>query len=61
VIADRLEPFVRMVGPDRVYAGTDCGFGTFVGVGAVPKNVIELKFKSMAEGCRIAVGVTAAS
>jgi 5-methyltetrahydropteroyltriglutamate--homocysteine methyltransferase len=61
VIADRLEPFVRMVGPDRVYAGTDCGFGTFVGVGAVPKNVIELKFKSMAEGSRLAVRATAAS
>jgi 5-methyltetrahydropteroyltriglutamate--homocysteine methyltransferase len=61
VIADRLEPFVRMVGFDRVQAGTDCGFGTFVGVGAIPQNVIELKFKSMVEGCRIAMRATAAS
>jgi len=50
-----------MVGPERVQAGTDCGFGTFVGVGTVQKNVIELKFRSMAEGCRLAMRATTAS
>jgi 5-methyltetrahydropteroyltriglutamate--homocysteine methyltransferase len=55
VIADRLEPFIRKVGPDRVQAGSDCGFGTFVGVGTVPLNVVELKFQSMAAGCRLAL------
>jgi 5-methyltetrahydropteroyltriglutamate--homocysteine methyltransferase len=31
LIAQRLERFAKIVGKERVIAGTDCGFATFVG------------------------------
>ncbi|MEL7100281.1 MAG: cobalamin-independent methionine synthase II family protein, partial [Pseudomonadota bacterium] len=35
VVAQRIERFTQIVGEDRVIAGSDCGFGTFAGFGAV--------------------------
>ena len=35
LVAQRLERFVAIVGHERVIAGSDCGFGTFAGYGAV--------------------------
>ncbi len=32
LVAERLERFAQIVGPDRVIAGTDCRFGTFAGL-----------------------------
>ena len=32
LVAQRLERFVAIVGHERVIAGSDCGFGTFVGM-----------------------------
>jgi 5-methyltetrahydropteroyltriglutamate--homocysteine methyltransferase len=40
VVAERIERYVRMVGPERVIAGTDCGFSTFAGFGAVERRVL---------------------
>jgi 5-methyltetrahydropteroyltriglutamate--homocysteine methyltransferase len=37
-----------------VIAGTDCGFGTFVGAGAVAPSVAWDKLQSLAEGARLA-------
>lgn len=31
-------------------AGTDCGFSTFAGFGAVDENIVYAKLASMAEG-----------
>ena len=54
VVADRLVNYARTVGQENVIAGTDCGFGTAVGLDLVDPNVTWAKFKSMAEGARIA-------
>jgi 5-methyltetrahydropteroyltriglutamate--homocysteine methyltransferase len=37
-----------------VIAGTDCGFGTFVGFGAVHPKVAWLKLEALAQGSRLA-------
>jgi 5-methyltetrahydropteroyltriglutamate--homocysteine methyltransferase len=54
LVAQRLEAFARIVGPERVIAGTDCGFGTFAGVGRVNEDVVWAKLAALAEGARIA-------
>jgi len=54
LVAQRIETFARIVGPDRVIAGTDCGFGTFAGYGAVHGDIAWAKLQSLTEGARIA-------
>ncbi len=54
VVAERVERFVRLVGPDRVIAGTDCGFSTFAGFGAVDPEIVWAKLATLAEGTAIA-------
>jgi 5-methyltetrahydropteroyltriglutamate--homocysteine methyltransferase len=51
VIAQRIEAVVRAVGdPQRVVAGVDCGFGTFVGWEWVTEDVVWAKLRSLSEG-----------
>jgi 5-methyltetrahydropteroyltriglutamate--homocysteine methyltransferase len=50
LIAQRIERFTAIVGPDRVMAGTDCGFG------AVDPNIAYAKLKALSEGAAIASG-----
>jgi 5-methyltetrahydropteroyltriglutamate--homocysteine methyltransferase len=55
LIAERLERFARLVGPERVMAGADCGFSsqaTFVP--EVDPTVMWAKFDAMALGARLA-------
>ena len=54
VVANRLMAFSNIVGRDRVIAGTDCGFSTFAGFGAVDPDIVWAKFKAMAEGAALA-------
>ena len=54
LVAQRIETFARIVGPDRVIAGTDCGFGTFAGYGAVHGDIAWAKLAALTEGARIA-------
>jgi len=54
LVAQRIDRFVDIVGSDRVIAGTDCGFGTFAGFGAVDPEIAFAKLKSLAEGAAIA-------
>jgi len=54
LVAERIERFARIVGADRVIAGTDCGFGTFAGFGPVEPDIAYLKLQSLVEGARIA-------
>jgi 5-methyltetrahydropteroyltriglutamate--homocysteine methyltransferase len=54
LVADRIERFVQIVGPERVIASTDCGFGTFIGSVAVAPSVAYKKLASLVEGARIA-------
>jgi 5-methyltetrahydropteroyltriglutamate--homocysteine methyltransferase len=52
LIAERLLKYASVVGPERVMAGSDCGFGTFAGVSNVAPSVVWAKFASMTEGAR---------
>lgn len=50
LVAERLERFAAIVGPDRVLAGTDCGFSTFAGHATVDPEIVWAKLESLAEG-----------
>jgi 5-methyltetrahydropteroyltriglutamate--homocysteine methyltransferase len=50
LVKQRLERFTDIVGADRVIAGSDCGFGTFAGFGAVDPEIAWAKLASLAEG-----------
>ncbi|MEJ1161750.1 cobalamin-independent methionine synthase II family protein [Prosthecomicrobium sp. N25] len=52
LVAQRLERFTRIVGRERVIAGSDCGFGTFAGFGAVDPEIAWAKLASLKEGAR---------
>ena len=54
LIAQRLRQFTRIVGVERVIAGSDCGFGTFAGYGVVDPDIVFAKFEAMVEGARMA-------
>src|SRR5881296_3565294 len=50
--AARIGRYARLVGRENVVAGTDCGFGTWVGQAAVDPDIAWAKLASMAEGAR---------
>jgi 5-methyltetrahydropteroyltriglutamate--homocysteine methyltransferase len=54
VVADRLVQLGQFVGKERLLAGTDCGFDTFIRWSQVDPDVAWLKLKSMSEGAEIA-------
>ena len=54
LVAQRIERFVEIVGTERVIAGSDCGFGTFAGFGAVDPDIAYAKLQSIRAGADIA-------
>ena len=54
MVAQRLSAYARLVGRERVIAGTDCGFGTWVGQAAVDPGVVWVKMASLVQGARLA-------
>lgn len=54
LVAQRIERFTDIVGTDRVIAGSDCGFGTFAGFGAVDPQIAYAKLSALQEGAEIA-------
>ena len=54
LIAERIGSYARLVGRENVIAGTDCGFGTWVGQAAVDPAIVWAKLASLAEGARLA-------
>ncbi len=54
LVAQRIVRYAHLVGRDRVIAGTDCGFGTFAGFGAVHPAICWAKMQSLVEGARLA-------
>ena len=54
LVAQRIARFVEIVGAGRVIAGSDCGFGTFAGFGAVDPEIAYAKLASLAEGATLA-------
>jgi 5-methyltetrahydropteroyltriglutamate--homocysteine methyltransferase len=56
VVADRLVNVGQYIGKDRLLAGTDCGFDTFIRWSLVDPGVAWLKLRSLVEGAEIASG-----
>ena len=56
LVAQRIERFVGIVGAERVIAGSDCGFGTFAGFGAVDPAIAYAKLGALAEGAGLFAG-----
>ena len=54
LIAQRIARYAKLVGRENVIAGSDCGFGTWVGQAAVDPDVVWAKMAAMAEGARLA-------
>ena len=54
LVAQRLERYCGIVGPERVMAATDCGFGTVAGRDVVVPSVVAAKLRVLVEGAEIA-------
>jgi 5-methyltetrahydropteroyltriglutamate--homocysteine methyltransferase len=54
LVAQRIGRYARLVGRENVIAGSDCGYGTWVGQAAVDADVVWAKLAAMAEGARLA-------
>jgi 5-methyltetrahydropteroyltriglutamate--homocysteine methyltransferase len=54
LVAQRIATFVAIVGADRVIAGTDCGFGTFAGLGKIDAEIAYKKLASLVAGAELA-------
>ena len=53
LVAQRVARFVDIVGAERVIAGSDCGFGTFAGFGAVDPDIAYAKLSALSEGAAL--------
>ena len=54
LVAQRICNVARQVGRENVIAGTDCGFATIAGSSRVDSEIAWAKFKTMAEGAKLA-------
>ena len=54
LVADRILRYAEVVGRERVIAGSDCGFGTMVGLEGVEASVAWAKLRALVEGAEIA-------
>jgi 5-methyltetrahydropteroyltriglutamate--homocysteine methyltransferase len=54
LVAQRIERYANLLGPENVMAGVDCGFSIHVGSGGLDPDVVYAKLKALAEGARIA-------
>jgi len=52
LVSQRLCQFADIVGRDRVMAGTDCGFGTFAGIGKMDAAISFKKLRALVEGAQ---------
>jgi 5-methyltetrahydropteroyltriglutamate--homocysteine methyltransferase len=54
LVAERIGRYARLVGREHVIAGTDCGFGTWVGQSAVDPDIVWAKLAALSAGARLA-------
>jgi 5-methyltetrahydropteroyltriglutamate--homocysteine methyltransferase len=54
LVADRIIRYAKLLGPENVIAGTDCGFAQTEGIERVPTPVMWAKFQSLVEGAALA-------
>ncbi|MGB1388600.1 MAG: cobalamin-independent methionine synthase II family protein [Paracoccaceae bacterium] len=53
LVAQRIGRFADIVGDERVIAGSDCGFGTFAGFGAVDPDIAYAKLQALCDGAAL--------
>jgi 5-methyltetrahydropteroyltriglutamate--homocysteine methyltransferase len=54
LVADRIIRYAKLVGPENVIAGTDCGFAQVDVIERVPAPVMWEKFQALVEGAALA-------
>ena len=54
VIKHRILAFSRVVEPNQLMAGTDCGFSTFAGYGNVDEEIVYKKLEALVAGAKLA-------
>jgi 5-methyltetrahydropteroyltriglutamate--homocysteine methyltransferase len=54
LIAQRIRRYADLVGDEHVLAGSDCGYGTWVGQAAVDPDVVWAKLRALREGAELA-------
>jgi 5-methyltetrahydropteroyltriglutamate--homocysteine methyltransferase len=54
LIAQRIRRYADLVGAENVQAGSDCGYGTWVGQAAVDPDVVWAKLRALREGADLA-------
>jgi 5-methyltetrahydropteroyltriglutamate--homocysteine methyltransferase len=54
LIAQRIERYANLVGPERVTAGSDCGFGTTAEFSLLDPAIVWAKLAALAEGAKLA-------
>jgi 5-methyltetrahydropteroyltriglutamate--homocysteine methyltransferase len=54
LISQRICQFAEIAGRERVMAGTDCGFGTFAGIGKMDAGISFKKLRALVEGAALA-------
>jgi 5-methyltetrahydropteroyltriglutamate--homocysteine methyltransferase len=54
LVAQRICQFSDIVGRERIIAGTDCGFGTFAGIGKMDAAISFKKLRALVEGAELA-------
>jgi len=54
LVAQRICQFASIVGRERVVAGTDCGFGTFAGIGKMDPEISFKKLEALVQGAALA-------
>ena len=55
LVAQRIRNFINIVGENRVIAGSDCGFGTFAGFGAIDPEIAYAKLDALSQGAKLAL------
>ncbi|HLG69296.1 MAG TPA: cobalamin-independent methionine synthase II family protein [Chloroflexota bacterium] len=54
LVAERIVRFARLVGRERVIAGTDCGFAQIAGYQRVHPTIMWAKLETLAQGAKLA-------
>src|SRR5690242_19102865 len=54
LVADRIIRYAKIIGPENVIAGTDCGFAQVDVIERVPASVMWAKFEALVEGAALA-------
>jgi 5-methyltetrahydropteroyltriglutamate--homocysteine methyltransferase len=54
LVAERIIRFAKVVGPENVIAGADCGFASFAASHEMHPSIVWAKLAALVEGARIA-------